>query len=207
MLSDRCLSVCLSCPVLSVTLVYCGQTVRQIKMKLGTHVGLGPGHIVLDGDSAPHPPKGHSPPPFSAHICCGKMAARTKMSVGMALGLGPGDFVLDRDPVAPPQKGDPQIFGPCLLWPNGWMDQDATCRDAKSPVSGGRLPYLDVHYGLPCGRAYLTFSPFTYGASGGDRHTHAGKAAVLLQGRQVHPCLLIYAVLAQTHDARDVARL
>jgi len=38
MLSDRCLSV-LSC--LSVTLVYCGQTVGWIKMKLGVQVGLG----------------------------------------------------------------------------------------------------------------------------------------------------------------------
>jgi len=35
-----CLSVCLS-----VTLV----TVGWIKMKLGTQVGLGPGHFVLDG--------------------------------------------------------------------------------------------------------------------------------------------------------------
>jgi len=27
----------------------------------------------------------------------------------------------------PPQKGHSHpIFGPCLLWPNGWMDQDAT---------------------------------------------------------------------------------
>jgi len=38
-------------------------------MKLGTQVGLGPGHIVLDGNPAPPPPKGHSPQ-FSAHICC-----------------------------------------------------------------------------------------------------------------------------------------
>jgi len=29
-------------------------------MALGMEVGLGPGHIVLDGDSAP-PKKGHSP--------------------------------------------------------------------------------------------------------------------------------------------------
>jgi len=50
MLSDRCLSVHLS--VLSVTLVYCGQTVRRIKMKLGMQVGLGPGHFVLDRDAA-----------------------------------------------------------------------------------------------------------------------------------------------------------
>jgi len=26
-----------------------------------------------------------------------------------------------------PKKGhSPPLFGPCLLWPNGWMDQDAT---------------------------------------------------------------------------------
>jgi len=63
MLSDRCLSVCQSVlPVLSVTLVYCGQTVGWIKMKLGMEVGLGPGHIVLDGDPAFPPRKEHSPP-------------------------------------------------------------------------------------------------------------------------------------------------
>jgi len=34
---------------MSVTFVYCGQTVGWIKIKLGVKVGLGPGHIVLDG--------------------------------------------------------------------------------------------------------------------------------------------------------------
>jgi len=55
MLSDRCpvLSVCLS-----VTFVHCGQTVGRIKTKLGTQVGLVPGHIVLDGNQAPPPPRG-----------------------------------------------------------------------------------------------------------------------------------------------------
>jgi len=68
MLSVRCLSVlsvflsCLSC--LSVTLVYCGQTFGRIKMKLGKRVGIGPGHIVLGGDPATPPLKGHSPPIF-----------------------------------------------------------------------------------------------------------------------------------------------
>ena len=59
MLSNRCLS----CPVLSVTLVYCVQTVGfgWIKMKLSMHVGLGPGHIVLGGDPAPLPQKGTAP--------------------------------------------------------------------------------------------------------------------------------------------------
>jgi len=42
--------VCLSCPVLSVTFVHCGQMVGRIKMKLGMKVGLGPGHIVLGGE-------------------------------------------------------------------------------------------------------------------------------------------------------------
>jgi len=36
----------------SVSFVYCGQTVGWIKMKLGMEIGLGPGHIVLDGDPA-----------------------------------------------------------------------------------------------------------------------------------------------------------
>jgi len=51
MLSARCLS----CPVLSETFVHCGETVGQIKMKLGVQVGLGPGHIELDADPAPLP--------------------------------------------------------------------------------------------------------------------------------------------------------
>jgi len=65
---------------MSVTLVYCCQTVGWINMKFGMQVGLVPGHIVLDGDPAPLPQKG----------------------------------------------AEPLIFGPYLLWPNGWMDQDAT---------------------------------------------------------------------------------
>ena len=48
-----CLSVCLS--VLSVTLVYYGQTVGWIKMKVCMKVGLGPRHIVLGEDPVPLP--------------------------------------------------------------------------------------------------------------------------------------------------------
>ena len=77
MLSDRMSVLSFPvCPVcLSVTFVHCGQTVGWIKMKLGRQVGLGPGHIVLDGDSAPPPKRGTAPTQFSAHICCGQMAA------------------------------------------------------------------------------------------------------------------------------------
>ena len=59
MLSDRCLSVLSVCNV-GVLWPNGG----WIKMKLGMQVGLGAGHIVLDGDPAPPPPKGHSPPPI-----------------------------------------------------------------------------------------------------------------------------------------------
>ena len=84
MLSDcslYCLSVLsvLSAACLPVTLVYCGQTVGWIKMQLGMEVGLSPGHIVLNGDSAPSHKTGTTP-----------------------------------------------NFGPCMLWPNCWMHQDAT---------------------------------------------------------------------------------
>ena len=51
------------------------------------------------------------------------------MKLGMEVGLGPGDTVLDGDPAPLPPTGgaqQPPLFGPCLLRPNGWMDQDAT---------------------------------------------------------------------------------
>ena len=56
------------------------------------------------------------------------------MKFGMQVGLGPGDFVLDGDPAPPPQKGGGalQIFGPCLLWPNGWMDEAGNWHGGRS---------------------------------------------------------------------------
>jgi len=50
--------------------------------------------------------------------------------LGTAVGLGSGHSVLQGDQAPPPPKKEgeqqPPIFGPRLLWPNGWMDQDAT---------------------------------------------------------------------------------
>jgi len=34
--------------------------------------------------------------------------------------------VIHGDPAPPPDAHNPAIFGPCLLWPKGWMGQDAT---------------------------------------------------------------------------------
>jgi len=87
-------------------------------MPLGMESGLGPGHIVLDGDPVPLPQRGAAPQ-FSAHICCGQMAGWIKMPLGREVGLSLSNIVLDWDSAAP-------NFRPCLLWPNGWMDQDAT---------------------------------------------------------------------------------
>ena len=90
-------------------------------------VGLGLRDIVLDGDPAP-PLKGCSPPIFG-NVCCGQTTGWTKMALGMDVGLGPGDFVMDGDPATARKDGTPTPpnFWPiCVLWPNGWMDEDAT---------------------------------------------------------------------------------
>jgi len=90
---------------------------------LGMEVGLGPGHTVLDGDLAPPPKKGTHAPNFR-HFYCGQTAGCIRIPLDTELGLSLGDIVLDGDPArSPPVKGhSPPIFGPCLLWPNGWMD-------------------------------------------------------------------------------------
>jgi len=90
-------------------------------MPLGTEVGLRLDHIVLDGDPAPPPKKGHSPH-FSPHVYCGQTAEWIKMPLGTKVGLGPSHIVLHGDP-APPKGAQPPIFGPCLLWPNGRPSQ------------------------------------------------------------------------------------
>ena len=96
-------------------------------MALGMEVGLGPVHIVLDGDTAPLSKRGQSPPQVSVHLYRGQTAGCIKMPLGMEVGLSQGDFVLDGDPAPLPQKGwSPPIFGPRLLWPNSCMDQDGT---------------------------------------------------------------------------------
>jgi len=46
------------------------------------------------------------------------------MPLGMEVGLIARDFVLDGDPAPSPKGAEPPIFGPSLLWPNGWMDRD-----------------------------------------------------------------------------------
>jgi len=79
-----------------------------MKMKLGMRVSFGPGHIVLDGDPALPPPKGHTPAIFG-RICCGQIAGWIKMPLDMDVGLGPGNIVLDGG-LSSPQKGTNHHF-------------------------------------------------------------------------------------------------
>ena len=133
MLSDRCpvLSVCLS-----VTLVHCGQTVERFKMKLGVRVGLGPGHIVLDGDPARLPTEVEPPPQFLAHFYCGETAGCIKMPRGMEVGLSPRGFVLDGEPDPSSQKG------------GGAPNFRPTSIVAKHETSGWIKMALDMEVGL-----------------------------------------------------------
>jgi len=62
-----------------------GQTAGWIKMPLGMELGLGPGHIVLDGDP---------PLQFSAHVCCAQTAGSIKMPLGTEVEIGSGYIVL-----------------------------------------------------------------------------------------------------------------
>jgi len=68
--------------------------------------GLGPGHIVLDGDPAPLLKKAAEPPQFSADVYCGQTAGWMKMPLGgMEVDLSPGHVVVDGDPVPSHGKG------------------------------------------------------------------------------------------------------
>jgi len=76
------------------------------------------------------------------------------MPLGMEVGLGPGDFVFDSDlAITPRKKAQPPhpIFGPCLLWPNGWMDHDATWYGVKCRL-GRRCVRWDRSTQLPSKR-------------------------------------------------------
>ena len=111
---------------------YCDQTVGCIKMPIGIfgiEVGSAQGTLCSMGTQLPSPQKGAElPPQFSAHVYCGQTAGWIKMALGMEVGIAPSHIVLDGDPAPLTEKGGraPPIFGPLLLWPNGWMHQDVT---------------------------------------------------------------------------------
>ena len=134
------------------------------------------------------------------------MAAWIKIPLGTELGLSPGDFVLDGDAAPPPKRGDPQIFGPCLLRPNGWMHQGATWYGGRprprphcvtwesSSPKRGTAPHFLVH--VNCGKtAGLTKTPLNTEVDLGSGHVELhGVPALRQRGTAVPPlfgpCLL-----------------
>jgi len=100
---------------LSVTLVYCGQTVRWIKMPFGMEIGRNPGDFVRWGPS----PSSH-PPIFGPCLLWpnGRMDQYATWYAGRPR---PKRHCVKWEP-APPKKAQPPIFGQCSLWSNGWMD-------------------------------------------------------------------------------------
>ena len=78
-------------------------------------VGLGPGHMMLDGDPAfPVPIKrGKARQFFLSHVCCGQSAEWIKMPPGTEVGLGPSNVNVVEQ-AAPHGKGhsSPHSFRP-----------------------------------------------------------------------------------------------
>jgi len=98
--------------------VGCGQKAGWIKMSLSMEVGLGPDHIVLDWDAAPPFPNWQTPNFRPMSVVAKRLDGSRCHLVGMET---------SSQGIQLPQNGHstPTLFGLCLLWPNGWMDQDA----------------------------------------------------------------------------------
>ena len=126
-------------------------------------VGLSPRDVVLDGNPAPSQQRGGAPFPIFGPFLLWPNGWMHQDATWYGVGLSQGDFVLDADPApllpkkeAEPGGRDPSIFGPCLLWPNGWMDQDGTWRGGRPwssphrarwghsspPKKGGKAPSI-----------------------------------------------------------------
>jgi len=126
MLSDRCLFLLSVYP--NVGVLWPNGWTDQDEAWYGSRPRPCP-HCVRWGPRSAR--KGHNSPHFPAHIYCGQTAGWIKLPLGTEVGIGPGGIVLDGDQAHPSrtkgaQQPQPPLFGICLLWPNGWMDQDAT---------------------------------------------------------------------------------
>jgi len=83
-------------------------------MALGMEVGLGPVHIVLDGDTAPLPKKGAEPPFFGPSLLWPNVCVDQDATWYGGKPRPPQHCVR-----CGPSYGTPipTNFGPCLLWP------------------------------------------------------------------------------------------
>ena len=101
-----------------------------IKMPIGMEVGLGPGDFVLDGDSAPLPEMGTDPQFWPMYIVAKRLNGSRCHFVRRSTSARRRCVRWGRSP--PPLKGaHPTVFDPCLLWPNGWMDEYAIWYESR----------------------------------------------------------------------------
>jgi len=115
-----CLSVCLA-----VTLVYCGQTAGWIKMKPGVEIGLGPGHIVLNGDPSPLPKGGTAPAPaFQPCLLC-QTAGWIKMPLDSR--PRPRRHCLRWGPSSPPHQKQPFCSSMSICCSFASLDTSTVC--------------------------------------------------------------------------------
>ena len=80
--------------------VCCGQTAGWIKMSLGTQLGLGQGHTVLDEDPAA-PRKGANQPRLFGRCLLWSI----RITLATEVGHGAGDIVVDMGPATPTERG------------------------------------------------------------------------------------------------------
>jgi len=78
-------------------------------MSIGMEVGLGAGHIVLDGVPAPPKKGAQLPPIFGPCLLC-HQAKWIKMPLGTMVGLGSGNIVLYANPALPPRSTAPNFW-------------------------------------------------------------------------------------------------
>jgi len=96
-------------------------------MPLGMQVSLGPDHVCQMGIQLPQ--KGTQLPILAKPL--GGSISHLVRRYSWA-GLGPGHIVFDETQL-PLQKGTAApYFRPTSVWPNGWMDQDATLYGSAS---------------------------------------------------------------------------
>ena len=179
MLSVRCLSVCLSCPICNVGVLWPNGCIDQDEM---WHAGKprDPGHAVLDGDPTLPPPKG-------GHICCGQRAGWIKMALGTGVGLGPGDFVLDGDPPPLRKKGRAPKFSAYVYCGQmaGWISMALGMEVGLSP---GDFVLVGNPAPPPKGRSPQFWAHDYCGQTAGwmktplDTEVHLGPGHTVLEG-------------------------
>jgi len=129
-------------------------------------------HCVRWGPNSPSP-NGAQSPQLLANVHCGQTAGWIKMPLGTKLKLGPGDVVLDgvAAPPTPVKGAQPPVFGPCLLWPNGWMDEDDTWYGSRPRPRRHCVRQGPTH---PCkrGTAALPFSAHVCCCHGRSNDAH-----------------------------------